>query len=143
MTRSNTQPGAKFTVRGQRYTQTESFFHTMRSGDEVRILELDSQCPECGGMFRTTATMRQIRSRALVRRCERCRLLYRGRVEMPPAKATAKAKSKRRTLRRAGTVRRRDGGTPPAAEAPSSPKERREALETVIDTYRAALGLLD
>jgi hypothetical protein len=82
MRRTNTQNGAKFTVRGQPYFQVGSFEHEMSYGRLVRVLELKTDCPECGATFEITASLRQIESRMLVRRCKPCRKIHRGPVDV-------------------------------------------------------------
>src|SRR5207253_969621 len=82
--RTNTPTGSKFTVRGQVYIQTGSFYHDMGGGREVRVLELDTKCPECGNCFQATASMRQISTRQLVRRCPARRKIHFGPVAAPP-----------------------------------------------------------
>jgi hypothetical protein len=96
--RTNTPTGSKFTVRGQVYIQTGAFFHPMSNDREVRVLELDTTCPECSETFQATASMRQIRTRQLVRRCQVCRELHSGPVRMPPApRKSAERKLRRKT----------------------------------------------
>jgi hypothetical protein len=86
MRRTNTPTGSKFTVRGQVYVQTGAFFHAMGNDREVRVLELDTTCPECSQTFQATASMRQISTRQLVRRCRECRKTHTGPVVMPAPK---------------------------------------------------------
>jgi hypothetical protein len=88
MRRANTPTGSKFTVRGQVYVQTGAFYHPMSNNREVRVLELDTTCPECSQTFQATASMRQISTRQLVRRCPECRKIHTGPV--PIVKAQAK-----------------------------------------------------
>jgi len=128
MRRTNTQPGARFTVRGQRYVQTGSFFHEMRRGRTVRVLELISDCPECGASFDLTASLKQIENRMLVRRCKPCRKIHHGPVDVH---RIAKRKMHKKTK---GRGRRRQT----AAHSPDS----RTKYESDLDTYRAALGML-
>src|SRR5438477_12350655 len=105
MRRTNTPTGSKFTVRGQVYIQTGAFFHPMSNDREVRVLELDTTCPECSETFQATASMRQIRTRQLVRRCPTCRKIHFGPVKLaPPKSAPRKAKRK---ARKPGKVRSR------------------------------------
>ena len=63
MRRTDTTTGAKFTVRGQVYVQTGHFYHTMGNDREVRVLKLQTSCPECSQPFEVTASMRQISTR--------------------------------------------------------------------------------
>jgi hypothetical protein len=107
MTRyEETLPGYRFTTRGQRYIQTGQFWHEMPSGHEVRILELESICPECGTTFELTASRGQIRKRQLVRRCVPCRALCKG-----PVKRASKPKLVRnkpmRVARRPEMIKRK------------------------------------
>ena len=101
MRRTNTQNGARFTPRGQTYIQTGSFEHEMSYGRFVRVLELKTNCPECGASFEVTASLRQIEQRMLVRRCKPCRKIHRGpvdvhRVKRMKAKKEAQAREQRR-----------------------------------------------
>src|ERR1035437_5604978 len=101
MRRTNTKNGSKFTVRGQPYFQVGSFEHEMSYGRFVRVLELKTDCPECGATFEVTASLRQIESRLLVRRCKQCRKIHRGpvdvhRVKRMKAKKEAQAREQRR-----------------------------------------------
>lgn len=101
MRRTNTQTGAKFTVRGQPYIQVGSFLHEMECGHTIRILDLETDCPECGATFDLTATLRQIEHRILNRRCERCRKTHRGpvdvrKIEQRKAKREARERVRRR-----------------------------------------------
>jgi hypothetical protein len=110
MRRANTPTGSKFTVRGQVYIQTGAFFHPMSYDREVRVLELDTTCPECGDSFQATASIRQISTRQLVRRCPVCREIHSGPVKLapgPPKAATRKSTRKATTDRKQGKVRRR------------------------------------
>src|ERR1700733_14533070 len=91
MRRTNTNSGAKFTVRGQVYIQTGAFFHTMGNNREGRVLELDTACPECSQTFQVTASMRQISTRQLVRRCRECRKTHTGPVVVPAEKPNRRA----------------------------------------------------
>jgi hypothetical protein len=95
MRRTDTAAGAKFTVRGQVYIQTGHFYHTMGNDREVRVLELRTSCPECSQPFDVTASMRQISTRQLVRRCPRCRKIHTGPVS--PAKLIAPKPVKNKT----------------------------------------------
>jgi hypothetical protein len=92
MRRKNTTPGSKFTVRGQVYIQTGAFYHPISKDREVRVLELDTTCPECSQTFQTTASLRQISTRQLVRRCPECRKIHSGPVPiaMPAAQRARK-----------------------------------------------------
>jgi hypothetical protein len=112
MRRTDTTTGAKFTVRSQVYIQTGAFYHQMGNGHEVRVLELQTSCPECSQPFDVTASMRQISTRQLVRRCPRCRKIHFGPVAAAPTpvragKLTRKNKRKATTGRKHGTVQRR------------------------------------
>jgi hypothetical protein len=93
MRRKNTTTGSKFTVRGQIYIQTGAFFHPMGNGREVRVLELDTTCPECSQTFQVTASMRQISTRQLVRRCPECRKIHTGPVPIAKPGAHSAGKS--------------------------------------------------
>jgi hypothetical protein len=90
MRRTNTTTGSKFTVRGQVYIQTGAFYHAMDNGREVRVLELRSTCPECSDVFQATASLRQISTRQLVRRCPSCRKIHFGPVAIPPTSERAR-----------------------------------------------------
>lgn len=129
MRRTDTTPGAKFTVRGQVYVQTDHFYHTMGNDREVRVLELQTSCPECSQPFDTTASMRQISTRQLVRRCPRCRKIYFGPVVMP--EAVAPKPSRRVTKPKLPTVS--------ASPAPSAPVDQ----SAVPDSYLERLAMLD
>src|ERR1035437_8799983 len=101
MRRTNTKNGSKFTVRGQPYFQVGSFEHEMSYGRFVRVLELKTNCPECGASFEVTASLRQIESRILVRRCKPCRKIHRGpvdvrKIEQRKAKKEAQTREQRR-----------------------------------------------
>ncbi len=98
MKRKNTQTGARFTVRGQTYVQIGAFFHALSNDREVRVLELETTCPECADLFQTTASMRQITTRQLIRRCPSCRKTHSGPVAAPPVQVQVQA---RKTVRAA------------------------------------------
>jgi hypothetical protein len=161
--------GSKFTVRGQVYVQSGAFFHPMSNDREVRILELNTTCPDCSATFQATASMRQIKTRQLVRRCPECRKIHAGPVAIvaPVARNAAKKKTTGRKARRASPrlstrefepsdritlieVRPADiypGETPAAAlqralaQALDGPAESQEDL--VQHQYRDTLGMLD
>jgi hypothetical protein len=103
MRRTNTQTGAKFTVRGQPYIQVGSFPLDMECGHTIRILELETDCPECGATFDLTATLRQIERRILNRRCERCRKTHRGPVDVRKIEQRKARKEARERVRRRQT----------------------------------------
>jgi hypothetical protein len=90
--------GTKFTVRGQVYIQTGAFFHAMSNDREVRVLELETTCPDCSQPFQATASMRQIKTRQLVRRCPTCRKIHTGPVST--AKPVARKSAKKKTTGR-------------------------------------------
>jgi hypothetical protein len=121
MRRTNTPTGSKFTVRGQVYVQTGAFFHPMSNDREVRVLELDTTCPECSQTFQATASMRQISTRQLVRRCSECRKIHTGPVVMPAPKP----------CRRGSKAKPRSAVSPPAASSGpvASCSERLTALD--------------
>ena len=124
MRRTNTTTGAKFTVRGQVYVQTGAFYHQMGNGREVRVLELQSACPDCGHSFQATASMRQISTRALVRRCPSCRKIHFGPVAVAPVRAgklTRKTARKATHGRKRQKVQRRQIAAPPGEELPPQP----------------------
>lgn len=162
MRRTDTEAGAKFRVRGQTYIQTGSFPHEMESGHTVRILELKTDCPECGTAFELTATLRQIEHRILNRRCARCRKIHRGPVD---ARKIERRKAKKAASAR---VRRRQTSAPPISAkspptklaaasagavssaperqlpAPASPPPATPAAGLdELDVYRQALGMVD
>jgi hypothetical protein len=126
MRRKDTQDGAKFTVRGQPYFQVGSFEREMSYGRFVRVLELKTDCPECGTTFEVTASLRQIESRLLVRRCKPCRKIHRGpvdvrKIEQRKAKKEARAREQRRrqiVLHRA--KRRKAAALPGTRAAPGT-----------------------
>jgi hypothetical protein len=91
--------GSKFTVRGQAYVQTGAFYHAISNDREVRVLELDTTCPECERSFQLTASMTQIKNRQLVRRCPSCRQIHTGPVSIaePPHKTAKKKNLGRKT----------------------------------------------
>jgi hypothetical protein len=132
MRRTNTPTGSKFTVRGQVYIQTGAFFHEMSNDREVRVLELQTACPECSQPFEVTASLRQINTRQLVRRCPRCRKIHFGPVVMPvavapkPSRRVAKPK-----LLRLPTV-----SAPPTPSAP-------DAAQATGSSYLESLATLD
>jgi hypothetical protein len=149
MRRATPSPtGSKFTVRGQIYTQTGAFFHAMSNDREVRVLELDTTCPECAGPFQVTASMRQIKTRQLVRRCPECRQIHTGPVAIvEPAKGKAAKKKAtgrkvRKSSRRAAVVRESE---PPARvtllEIRPVDLQPGEAPTTAL--YRSVLGMMD
>jgi hypothetical protein len=119
MRRTDTAAGAKFTVRGQIYIQTGHFYHIMSNDREVRVLELRTSCPECSQPFDVTASMRQISTRQLVRRCPRCRKIHFGPVVMPKAVAPAP----RRRVSKPKPKPHRPAVSAPAA--PSAPRTER------------------
>ncbi|WP_210168186.1 hypothetical protein [Bradyrhizobium sp. LTSP849] len=86
--------GTKFTVRGQVYIQAGAFFHAMSNEREVRVLELETICPDCSQPFQATASMRQIKTRQLVRRCPPCRKIHTGPVSIAKPVARKRAKKK-------------------------------------------------
>jgi hypothetical protein len=169
MRRTDTTTGAKFTVRSQVYIQTGHFYHTMGNDREVRVLELRTSCPECSQPFAVTASLRQISTRQLVRRCPTCRKIHTGPVSIakPLARKTAKKKTPGRkmpTAARRPAVRKFE---PPAqitlleirpvdvlsGETPATAMQR--ALSRALDgpaeppadlakrQWRDALGMLD
>jgi hypothetical protein len=85
------------------YIQTGAFFHSMSNDREVRVLELATTCPDCAGPFRATASMRQIKTRQLVRRCPACRKIRTGPVSLaaPIPRKGAKKKTSGRNARSA------------------------------------------
>jgi hypothetical protein len=119
MRRTNTPTGSKFTVRGQAYIQAGAFYHSMGNGREVRVLELRTSCPDCSQPFDVTASMRQISTRQLVRRCPQCRKIHFGPVVMPEAVAP------KPRCRVAKSKPRRPAVSAPAARgAPVAPQVR-------------------
>jgi hypothetical protein len=126
MRRTNTKNGAKFTVRGQPYVQVGSFEHEMSYGRFVRVLELKTGCPECGATFEVTASLRQIESRLLVRRCKPCRKIHHGPVDVHRAKRMkAKKEAQAREQRRRRSVlhmakRRKAAALPGTRAAPGT-----------------------
>jgi hypothetical protein len=116
MRRTNTPTGSKFTVRGQTYIQTGAFYHSMGNGREVRVLELQSACPECGDSFPATASMRQISTPQLVRRCPACREIYSGPVAAAPTPARKSTRKTANPGRKRGKVQRRPIAARPAAD---------------------------
>jgi hypothetical protein len=132
MRRTNTPTGSKFTVRGQVYVQTGAFYHEMGNGREVRVLELQSACPECGDSFPATASMRQISTRQLVRRCPACREIHSGPVVMPEAVAP----KPRRRVSKAKSHR-------PAVSAPAAPTAPVAPQAAVLESYMERLAMLD
>src|SRR6266849_2607809 len=122
MRRTNTITGAKFTVRSQVYVQTGAFYHAMGNGREVRVLELRTTCPECSGTFQATASMRQISTRQLVRRCPSCRKIHSGPVAAAPKPARARKIARDVTPgRKRGKVQRREIAATPEAELRPTP----------------------
>jgi hypothetical protein len=141
-------PSAPSSPSAVRSTFKAAFFHTAGSGREVRVLELDTNCPDCSDTFQATASLRQIRTRQLIRRCPRCRKLHTGPVAMPPVDPKARVGKARRVARRSKggeTVRRKTKraerkSTRTAAPArPCAPA----APAVDMDTYRNSLGMLD
>jgi hypothetical protein len=132
MRRTNTPTGSKFTVRGQVYIQTGAFYHAMGNGRDVRVLELRTTCPECSDDFQATASMRQIGTRQLVRRCPSCRKIHSGPVVIPEAVAPKSrprvAKSKRHRT---------------AVSAPAAPGAPVASQTAVPDSYLDRLGMLN
>jgi hypothetical protein len=125
MRRTNTKNGAKFTVRGQPYVQVGSFEHELSYGRFVRVLELKTGCPECGATFEVTASLRQIESRILVRRCKPCRKIHRGpvdvrKIERRKAKKEAKARERRRQIVLRRGKQRKAAALPGARAAPGT-----------------------
>jgi hypothetical protein len=168
MRRTDTTTDAKFTVRGQVYIQTGHFYHSMGNDREVRVLELRTSCPECSQPFDVTASMRQISTRQLVRRCPRCRKIHTGPVSLAklvarkPVKKKATGRKARRASRRPAArefeppgkitlleIRPVDvlpGETPAAAmqralSGMDGPAE--SPAESERSRWRDALGLLD
>jgi hypothetical protein len=127
MRRKDTTIGAKFTVRGQVYIQTGAFYHAMSNDREVRVLELRTTCPECTDVFQATASMRQISTRQLVRRCPSCRKVHSGPVAAAPTPVARKPVKMKTTGRKTPAAMQR-------AE-PSADLAQRQ--------YRDALGRLD
>jgi hypothetical protein len=126
MRRTDTTTGAIFTVRGQVYVQTGAFYHQMGNGREVRVLELQTTCPECSDVFQATASMRQISTRQLVRRCPSCRKIHFGPVAAAPTPARARTSAgklvrKAKPGRKRGTVQRRQIAESSEADLPSDP----------------------
>jgi hypothetical protein len=132
MRRTDTTTGAKFTVRGQVYVQTGHFYHTLGDDREVRVLELQTSCPECSQPFDTTASMRQISTRQLVRRCPRCRKIHFGPVAVPKAVAPKLSRRVSKTKPHRPAVS--------ASAAPSAPVASQAA---VPESYLERLAMLD
>jgi hypothetical protein len=80
------------------YVQTGAFFHALSNYREVRVLELETTCPNCACPFQATASMRQIKTRQLVRRCPTCRKIHTGPVST--AKPIARKSAKKKTTGR-------------------------------------------
>jgi hypothetical protein len=148
MRRTNSPTGSKFTVRGQVYIQTGAFYHSMSNDREVRILELRTTCPECADNFAVTASMRQISTRQLVRRCPACRKIHTGPVPIV-ALAVRKAAKKKTPGRKARTSSPR-----PHAVRQNDPPSRITLLEIqsvslqpgetpATALYRSVLGMTD
>jgi hypothetical protein len=94
----------------------------MGNGREVRVLELQSACPDCGHSFQATASMRQISTRPLVRRCPSCRKIHFGPVAAPaPVCAPKSARKKAPLGRKREKVQRLPIAAPPEAELPPQP----------------------
>jgi hypothetical protein len=98
----------------------------MGNGREVRVLELQSACPECGDAFQATASMRQISTRQLVRRCPSCRKIHSGPVAAAPTpersrKLIRKGARKATPGRKREKVQRRPIAAQPEAELPIQP----------------------
>jgi hypothetical protein len=133
-------------VRGQLYLQTGAFFHPMSNNHEVRVLELDTTCPDCSETFQATASMRQIRTRQLVRRCPTCREIHSGPVKMRPAApkpAARKSKRKATTGRKQGKARGRRSAAPkPLTSAAAAAMPAPHPKEPTRD-YRLELAILD
>jgi hypothetical protein len=130
MRRPYSTTGTKFTVRGQAYVQTGAFFHPMSNDREVRVLELRSTCPECPEAFQVTASMRQIQTRQLIRRCPSCRKIHFGPVKLPPPvkrKPARKATIGRKPRKVRNCRAAAPGRTPPQAT------ERHPGCAIVID----------
>ncbi|MCK1519287.1 MULTISPECIES: hypothetical protein [unclassified Bradyrhizobium] len=149
MRRTDTAAGAKFTVRGQVYIQTGHFYHTMGNDREVRVLELQTSCPECSQPFDVTASMRQISTRQLVRRCPRCRKIHTGPVSIakPVARKTVKKNTTGRKMPAPAASRR---AAVRKLESPSQitlleirPVDVRRGETPVAAMQRALSGTLD
>jgi hypothetical protein len=94
----------------------------MSYGRFVRVLELKTDCPECGVTFEVTASLRQIESRLLVRRCKQCRKIHRGpvdvhRVKWMKAKKEAQAREQRRRQSVLHGAKRRKAAALPGTRA--------------------------
>jgi hypothetical protein len=146
--RTSSPLGSKFTVRGQVYVQTGAFFHPMSNNREVRVLELDTTCPDCSEPFQATASMRQIKARQLIRRCPACRKIHIGPVAIV-ARAPRRAVKKKTPGPKTQTRSRR-----PSAVREATPPERITLLEIrpvdlqlgespATALYRSVLGMLD
>lgn len=132
MRRTDTKTGARFTVRGQVYVQTGAFYHAMGNGRDVRVLELRTSCPECSQPFAVTASLRQISTRQLVRRCPRCRKIHFGPVVMPEAVAP---KPRRRVAKPKVPL--------PTVSAPAAPSAHVAPQAAVPESYLERLAMLD
>jgi hypothetical protein len=129
----------------------------------VTLYDLESRCVDCGRPFRTSATKTAVRLQSVTRRCEDCRspgIPVEWRKEAPkPHRAKApsaqlKAQRRRRQARltaTSATVAPARAPQQPAEQLPSipappieaAPKGSAEAFESKLDSYKAALGLLD
>jgi hypothetical protein len=149
VSRANSPTGSKFTVRGQVYVQTGAFFHTMSNDREIRILELETVCPDCGGPFQATASMRQIKTRQMVRRCPGCRKIHKGPVPAVATSTVRKSVKKKTSGRRARTKPRWRPAVVPE-RSPSRitllevrPVELQPGETSATALYRSVLGMLD
>jgi hypothetical protein len=148
---------AKIHLHGQKYVCVGHRHHETRDGRWLDMLELESDCPDCGITFRLLATKSNAHRRTLTRRCTDCR---RPGVPVEPRRrhrtmAGKPAKSKKvvsgQTCRRQSPKTLR--GAPhsnlaaeAAAAAPDAPAPSAMAIDAQAEareTYMRALSMLD
>ncbi len=151
-----------FEIGGQKYTCVGSSEYEIQPR-WVTLYDLKTHCVDCGRAFKTQATKTRIRRREMSRRCEDCRspgipIERRKAAPKPPrAKAPSARKAQRRRAQARLAARRapvavarapqQPAGKLPAVAAPpiepAPTASAAAAFEADLDTYKAALGLLD
>lgn len=61
-------------INGQRYESVATKKHKTKAGHMVRLIVMESYCPDCAEKFETCTTLKRLeRTGALNRRCDKCK----------------------------------------------------------------------
>lgn len=149
-----------FKIGAQRYVCVDQYEHEIHR--YVDLFVLRSRCVDCGGTFECRATKTAIKRRQVTHRCKDCRApgipvtprkgpTNPHRAKAPSArKAQCRRAQARLTARRAAVAVARAPQRPAeqlavsaAPELQAAPTASAAAFEADLDSYKAALGLLD